>query len=151
MNWFNFIDNLLFGISIVKKEYTEGILYIKLCNSVEFNIYISEDGLILYDILYWHQDSIKESEEFGFYIQENGKMTNENQEIIKKIFQVPIYCGWTDVHHFCRGELLKIDRYYGIGDKMEDKVSNTFIISKFLIFSNILNKKTKKIIEIFPV
>lgn len=150
MNWFEYIDYLLFNTNVLEKRYENEILYIRLSNNVEFNLYVSEDGTELYDILYWNNDSINESEEFGFYFKTH-EPTEPNKNILKNIFNVPINMGWTDVHYLSnKNVLLKIDRYYGIGKSIDKNVSYSFIISRFNLILSFIVRCQTKIIEIEP-
>lgn len=148
-NWFDYINYLLFNISVVEQKYEDGILYLKLCNNVEFNIYITENGETLYDILYWNDLSIHESEEFQFYFK-TSELNEDNKQILKSIFDTPVNIGWTDIHYYCEDTLIKIDRHYGINSNRDSKVAYRFVKSKIGLLLGFIKKYQTKIIKIKP-
>lgn len=120
-NWLDFIDYLLFGVQVKSKEFKDNCLRIDLGCGISFHVYLSDDALLINDILYWSDKSIMESEEFGFYIKGGGVFSEQNKEIVKSIFDTPINTGWTDYNYYYDSELRKVVRYEGINSAMAEK------------------------------
>lgn len=120
-NWLDYIDYLLFRVNIKTKEFKDNLLEIKLDCGINFQIYLSTDANLIFDILYWSDYSNTESEEFGFYLKEGGVFSLQNKETVSSIFDTPINTGWTDYYYYFDDELIKIQRYEGTNTNRKNK------------------------------
>ena len=149
MNWIEYINHALFGVEL-KLEHIDANLF-KYClkNGTEIDVYLSDDRMTIYDILYWNRISTSESGEFKHYLGD-GFFSEKNKLIVREILLVPLIMGSTDDHSSYNSNWLKINRYYGIGSKREKKVSYKFSFSFFTRILTPSSKTKKNIIEIFP-
>jgi hypothetical protein len=110
MNWVVFFDDYFKNYSITHKSFQTGLYKIIFTNQTEIDIYLSEDGKILTDLVYWNEMSKYTANDFQIYLR-NGEFSSANIETVQKILAVPIFQGWLEEQIYMFGKYYKSDVY----------------------------------------
>lgn len=122
INWEESIKEIIQDTFPVSFEFVEDSFFqVVYSNETEINIFMRDNRKRLIDVVYWNEKGAASIDDFGMYF-ENGDYSRRNVKLLREILEVPLKRGWTEVNTKVRGNTVKLEVFYGLGEDM-DKTS----------------------------